>query len=94
MSTSGRAPKTRESLHWTVINAVFSLLDLISEATIRIQGAGDTHDSQAMFIMTEVIVILKDESHPIRMTGTIVMPPLSDSILMEANSMSDLTTEV
>ena len=42
------------SHEWTVTNEVCSLLDDVSEATIRMQGAGDTHVSQAMFIVTEV----------------------------------------
>ena len=49
------------SHEWTVTNEVCSLLDDVSEATIRMQGAGDTHISQAMFIMTEVIAMLKEE---------------------------------
>ena len=38
------------SHEWTVTNEVYSLLHDVSEATIRMQGAGDTHVSQAMFI--------------------------------------------
>ena len=52
------------TLHeWTVTNEVCSLLDDVSEATIRMQGAGDTYVSQAMFIMTEVIAILIEGSN-------------------------------
>ncbi|CAM9486874.1 unnamed protein product, partial [Ascophyllum nodosum] len=54
------------SHEWTVTNEMCSLLDDVSEATIWMQGAGDIHVSQAMFIMTEVITMLKDKSHPIR----------------------------
>ena len=39
---------------WTVANEVCSLVDDVPEATIRMQGAGDTHVSQAIFVMTEV----------------------------------------
>ena len=42
----------------TVTNGVCSLLDDVSDATIRMQGPGDTHVSQAMFVMTEVIAML------------------------------------
>ena len=68
------------SHEWTVTNEVCSLLDDVSEATIRMQGAGDTHVSQAMFIMTEVIVMLKEESHPIRVPNATVLPPPPDGI--------------
>ena len=47
------------SHEWTVTNKVCSLLDDVSEATIRMQGAGGTHVSQAICIMTEVIAMLK-----------------------------------
>ena len=43
------------SHEWTVTNEVCSLLDVVSEATTRMQGVEDTHVSQVMFIMTEVI---------------------------------------
>ena len=36
------------SHEWTVTNEVSSLLDDVSEATIQMQGATDTHLSQAM----------------------------------------------
>ena len=68
---------------WTVINAVCSLLDDVSEATIRMQGATDTHVSQAMFIMTKVIVMLKVKYHPIRVPNATVLPPPQDGIPME-----------
>ena len=70
-----------------------SLLDDVSEATIRIQGAGDTHVSQAMFIMTEVIVMLKEESHPIRVPNTTVLPPPPDGIPTESTHAAELTLE-
>ena len=76
------------SNEWTVIKEVCSLLDDVSEATIRTQGAGDTHVSQAlfimaMFIMTEVIAMLKEESHPIRVPNATVPPPPPDGIPTE-----------
>ncbi|CAN0447430.1 unnamed protein product, partial [Ascophyllum nodosum] len=45
---------------WTVTNEVCSLLDDVSEATIRMQETGYTHVSQAVFIMPEVIAMLKE----------------------------------
>ena len=47
------------SHEWTVTSEVSSLLDDASAATIREQGATDTHLSQVMFIMHDVIDMLK-----------------------------------
>ncbi|CAB1104121.1 unnamed protein product [Ectocarpus sp. CCAP 1310/34] len=60
---------------WTVTNEVCSLLDTVSEATIRMQGAADTHISQATFIVHEVMEMLKEDSHPIRVENAMVTPP-------------------
>ena len=77
----------------TVTNEVCSLLDDVSEATIRKQGAGNTHVSQAMFIMTEAIAMLKEESHPIRVpNATVVLPP-SDGIPTESTQVAEFTLE-
>ena len=81
------------SHEWTVTNEVCSLLDDVSEATIRMQGAGDTHVSQAMFIMTEVIAMLKEESHPIRVPNATVLPPPPDGIPTESTQVAELTLE-
>ena len=62
------------SHEWTVTNEVSSLLDDVSEATIRMQGATDTHLSQAMFIMREVIDMLKRHKQPIRLPDATVLP--------------------
>ena len=70
-----------------------SLLDDVSEATIRIQRAGETNVSQAMFIMTEVIAMLKEESHPIRVPNTTVLPPPPDGIPTESTHVAELTLE-
>ena len=80
------------SHEWTVTNEVCSLLDDVSKATIRMQGAGDTHVSQAMFIMTEVIAMLEEESHPIRVPNATVLPPPPDGIPTEATQVAELTT--
>ena len=63
------------SHEWTITDEVCSLLDDVSEATILIQGGGDTHVGQAMFIMTEVIAMLKEEFHPIRVPNATSYPP-------------------
>eukprot|EP00903_Cladosiphon_okamuranus_P011710 g11013.t1 len=60
---------------WTVTNEVCSLLDTVSEATIRMQGAADTHISQATFIVHEVIDMLREDSHPIRVENGVVTTP-------------------
>ena len=72
------------SHEWTVTNEVCSLLDDVSEATIRMQGAGDTYVNQAMYIMTEVFAMLKEESHPIRVPNATILPPPSDGIPTES----------
>ena len=53
-------------------NEVFSLLDDVSEATIRMQGRTDTHLSQAMFIMREVIEMPNEDKQPIRLPDATV----------------------
>eukprot|EP00752_Nemacystus_decipiens_P004552 g4156.t1 len=60
---------------WTVANEVCSLLDTVSEATTRMQGATDAHISQATFMAHEVIEMLKEDSHPIRVENSVVTPP-------------------
>ena len=87
--------KTRKltSHEWTVTNEVCSLLNDVSKATIRMQGAGDTHVSQAMFIMTEVIAMLKGGPHPIRMPNATVLPPPPDGIPTESSQVAELTLE-
>ena len=88
-------PKNARKLishEWTVTNEVCSLLDDVSKATIRMQGARDTHFRQAMFIMTEVIAMLEEESHPIRVPNTTVLPPPPDGIPTETTQVAELTT--
>ena len=57
------------------------------------QGAGDTHVSQAMFIMTEVIAMLKEKSHPIRVPNATVLPIPPDGIPAEPTQVAELTLE-
>ena len=57
------------------------------------QGAGDTHVSQAMFITTEVVAMFKEESHPIRVPNATVLPPPPDGIPTESTQVAELTLE-
>ena len=70
-----------------------SFLDGVSEATVRVQGAGDTHVSQAMFIMTEVIAMRKEESDPVRISNATVLPPPLDGMPTESTQVAELTLE-
>ena len=70
-----------------------SLLDDVSEITVRIQVAADTHVSQAMFMMTEVMAMLKGVSHPIRVPNATVLPPPPDGIPAESTQVAELTLE-
>ena len=81
------------SREWTVTNEVCSLLNDVSEATIRMQGLGDTHVSQVMFIMTEIIAMLQEESHPTRVPNATVLPPPQEGIPTESTQVGELTLE-
>jgi len=81
------------SHEWTVTNEVSSLLDDVSEATIRMQGATDTHLSQAMFIMREVIEMLNEDKQPIRLPDATVLPVPEGGIPTEQTDILDLTME-
>ena len=54
------------SHEWKVTNEVCSLLDVVAEVTIRIQGGADTHLSQTMFNMREIHEIFGEDSHAMR----------------------------
>ena len=56
------------------------------------QGVGNTHVNQVMFIVTEVIAMLKEESHPIRVPNATVLPPPPDGIPTESTQVAELTT--
>ena len=60
---NARKVTTRE---WTIANEVCSLLDVVAEVTIKIQGGVDTHMSQTMFSMLEIKEIIGDTEHWIR----------------------------
>ena len=81
------------SHEWTVINEVCSLLNDVSEAMIRIQGARDTHVSQEMLIMTEVIAMLKEEYYPIRVPNVTILPTPQDGVPTELTQVAELTLE-
>ena len=78
---------------WTVTDEVCSLLDDVSKATIQMQRAGDTHVIQAIFIVTEVIAMLKEESHPTRVPNVTVLPPPPDGIPTKSTQVAELTLE-
>ena len=78
---------------WTVTNEVCSLLDDVCEATIRMQGAGDTHVSHAMFIIVVVIATLIEEFHPIRVPNVTVLPPPPDGPPTESTQVAELILE-
>lgn len=54
----------------------------------------DTHVSQALFTITVVVVMLKDDSQLIRVANATVLPSPPDGIPMEATLVSDRTTKV
>ena len=81
------------SHEWTVTNEVSSLLDDVSEATIRMQGATDTHLSQAMFIMREVIEMLDEDKLPIRLQDATGLPVPVGGIPTTQTDILDLTME-
>ena len=70
-----------------------SLLDDVSEATIRVRGATYTHLSQAMFIMREVIEMLNEDKQPIRLPDATVLPVPEGGIPTEQTDILDLTME-
>lgn len=86
-------PPKLTSREWTITNEVCSVLDVVSEARIRMQGGKDTHLSQAMFLMAEVIGVLKGDSQEIRVPNASTLPPPTDGIPTEATPVSDLQAE-
>ena len=78
---------------WTVTNEVSSLLDDVSEATIRMKGATGNHFSQAMFIMREVIEMLNEDKQLIRLPDATVLTVPEGGIPTEQTDILDLTME-
>ena len=62
-TSSSRKLSTRE---WVITNEVCSLLDVVSEVTAKIQEGDDTHISQTMFNMKEIMEIFENHEHSIR----------------------------
>ena len=78
------------SREWTVTNEVCSLLDVVAEVTVKIQGATDTHISQTMFNMREIREIFSGDVYKIRVPD---QPYNDDSVLKEKIQVDDLMTE-
>jgi len=85
--TNNRKLSSRE---WTVTNEVCSLLDVVTEVTVKIQGATDTHISQTMFNMREIREIFDGDVHKIRIPD---QPYNDDSALKEKTQVDDLMDE-
>ena len=81
------------SHEWTVTNEVSSLLDDVSEATIRMQGGTDTNLSPAMFNMRQVIEMLNEDKLPIRLPDATALPIPEGGIPTEQTDILDLTKE-
>ena len=54
------------SHEWRVTNEVCSLLGVVAEVTIKIQGGADTHIGHTMFNMMDIKEIFTEEDHNIR----------------------------
>eukprot|EP00904_Undaria_pinnatifida_P008196 jgi/Undpi1/4506/HiC_scaffold_18.g07860.m1 len=87
------AERRLTSHEWGVTNEVSSILSEVSAATIRMQGAKDTHLSQAMFIMREVIDMMQEDKQPIRVPDATVLPVPENGIPTEEFDVIDLTSE-
>ena len=85
--------ETQNSARRVTSHEVSSLLDDVSEATIRMQGATDTHLSQAMFVMREVMEMLNEKKQPIRLPDATILPVPEGGIPTEQTDILDLTME-
>ena len=85
--SNARKLTTRE---WTIANEVCSLLDVVAEVTIKIQGGVGTHISQTMFSMLEIKEIIGDTEHWIRAPDQAYD---GGDVLKEKTSLDDLTSE-
>ena len=72
---------------------MYSLLDEVSEATIRTPGAKDTHVCLAMFITYEVIEMLTEETQPVRLQNATALPIPPGDIPTEMAEVTDHTPE-
>lgn len=78
------------SREWTITNEVCSLLDVVAEVTVKIQGATDTHISQMMFNMKEIREIFNGVDHNIRVADQSYK---KDSVEKEKIAVEDLMEE-
>lgn len=77
---------------WKITGEVCSLLDVVAEVDTCIRGPSDTHISQAMFNMTEVLAILKEDRHRIR-TPDVTPASTTEPLATETMRVSQLTRE-
>ena len=75
----------------TIAKEVCSLLDVVAEVTIKIQGGVDTHISQTMFNMLQIKEIIGDKEHWIRAPDQAYE---GSDVLKENTSLDDSTSEV
>ncbi|CAM9293773.1 unnamed protein product, partial [Ascophyllum nodosum] len=79
------------SHEWRVTNEVCSLLDVVAEVIIELQGGADTHIGQTMFNMMEIKEIFTKEDHNIRTLDQTY--DSSGDILKERIAVDDLSQE-
>ena len=79
------------SHEWRVTNEVCSLLDVVAEVIIELQGGADTHIGQTMFNMMEIKEIFTKEDHNIRTLDQTY--DSSGDILKERIGVDDLSQE-
>lgn len=58
------------------------------------QGVGDSHAKQTMFMVTEIIVKVMDDSYPIRVANAIITPRQTGDIFTKETSVSSCMNEV
>ena len=75
---------------WRITNEVCSLLNVVAEVTVKIQGASDTHISQTMFNMLEIKEIFEGIEHTIRTPDQLYD---GCDMLKEKQSVDDLSDE-
>ena len=75
---------------WSVTNEVCSVLDPVAEVNTKVQGAEDTYISQATFLMTELLAIMRSGPFRIRTPDK----PQVDPVPYDDVETSDLCGEV
>lgn len=84
-------PRKLTATEWTVTNQVCSLLDVVVEVTIKIQGGANTHIGQTMFNIMEIKEIFTEEDNNIRIPDQ--QSDTSGAILKERMDVDDLSQE-